>query len=86
MKCFCGVNYIISKFYKKSSKSKRWIYSNFQTHLLKKHIQNTNSAATKSFVNQKNRITDYVSKAPKFSNAKIIHNIEFADTENRKEN
>jgi len=83
IKCFCGVNYIISKFAKRSSKSKRWIYSNFQTHLLKKHIQNINSAATKSFVNQKNCITDYVLKAPsKFSNAKVIHDIEFADTEN----
>jgi len=51
IKCFCGVNYIIFKFAKRSSKSKRWIYFNFQTHLLKKHIQNTNSAATKSFVN-----------------------------------
>jgi hypothetical protein len=83
IKCFCGINCIISKFAKRNSKSKRWIYSNFQKHLLKKHIQNTNSSATKSFVNQKNRITDYVTKVPsKFSNVKIIHNIEFIDTKN----
>lgn len=51
-------------------------------HLFKKHIQNTNSSATK-FVNEKSRITHYVSKAPsEFSNAKIIHNIEFVDTGN----
>lgn len=29
IKCFCGVNYNISKFSKQGSKSKRWIYSNF---------------------------------------------------------
>jgi len=49
-------------------------------HLLKKHIQNTNSAAIKSFVNKKNRITDLILKAPsKFSNAKVIHNTEFTE-------
>lgn len=35
IKCFCDANYNISKFSKQGSKSKRWIYSNFQTHLLK---------------------------------------------------
>lgn len=81
IKCFCGVTYNISRFSKRGSKSKRWIYSNFQTHLLKKHIQNINSSATK-FINKKSRITHYVSKTPSFSNAKIIHNIEYVDIEN----
>jgi len=79
--CFCGANYNVSQFSKRGSKSKRWIYSNFQMHLLKKHIQNTNSSATK-FVNEKSRITHDVSKTPEFSNTKIGHNIEFANTGN----
>ncbi|XP_071567414.1 uncharacterized protein [Temnothorax nylanderi] len=68
--CFCGATYNISKFAKGTgSRSKRWIYSNFQTHLLNKHIQN--SSTTKSFVNQKN-ITDYVDIAEGINIAKVI--------------
>lgn len=82
IKCFCGASYNISKFTKKASRSKRWIYSNFQMHLLRKYIFNTNLSATKLLVNKKNRITDYVVKTPsKFSNAEAIHDIEFADTD-----
>lgn len=79
IKCFCGVSYNISQFSKPNSKSKRWIYSNFQMHLLKKHIQS--SSASK--ISEKSRITHYISKTPsEFSNAKITHNIEVADTGN----
>lgn len=84
IKCFCDVNYNISKFSKRGLKSKRWIYSNFQTHLFKKHIQNTNSPATKC--NEKSRITYYVSKAPlELPNAKILCNIKFANRANIEE-
>lgn len=80
IKCFCGVKYNIYKYSKRGSKSKRWIYSNFQAHLLKKYIQNTVSSASK-FVNEKNLITHYVSKTPpEFLNMEVIHNTE-QDTE-----
>ena len=36
--CFCGATYTIAKFVKKNSKCERWIYSNIQSHLVKKHI------------------------------------------------
>lgn len=65
----CSANYNVSQFSKRGLKSKCWIYSNFQMHLLKKHIQNTNSSAIK-FVNEKSRITHYV-KAPEFSKVKV---------------
>lgn len=72
--CFCGSNYTISKCSKRCSNSKRWIYSNFQTHLLKKHIQNIDSLITK-LISKNNLITDYVSNIP-FSNATLCKNIE----------
>ncbi|KAL0100980.1 hypothetical protein PUN28_019401 [Cardiocondyla obscurior] len=84
IKCFCGSTYNISKFSKGGSKSKRWIYSNFQVHLLKKHIES--SSATK-FVNKKNYITNYMSSSStEISNAKINDNIEYANTEANTEN
>ncbi|KAL0100589.1 hypothetical protein PUN28_019732 [Cardiocondyla obscurior] len=84
IKCFCGSTYNISKFSKGGSKSKRWIYSNFQVHLLKKHIES--SSATK-FVNKKNYITNYMSSSStEISNAKINDNIEYTNTEANTEN
>ncbi|KAF5280410.1 hypothetical protein FQR65_LT03219 [Abscondita terminalis] len=47
--CFCGSSYKLPKVSRKNnSTSQRWIYSNFQTHLLEKHINYKNKLSTKN--------------------------------------